>query len=345
MSGGSLVFASYAILVLPFTVISQTPNTETCTPSCGNINISYPFRLNGDPQNCGNEKFELSCEANSTTAVLYLSSGKYYVKSINYNNFTIRVVNAGVLKNNNYYPDPIYSLTTDNFTRDASYYGISSQYISMEPVPVIFVTCKSPMNSTLSIETAPCLTYSSKYSYFMVGSITSFDLGRSCQITQILLTSPASNRNMVSCEGICDEIVRGFELSWFTYGCGKCRIDQVCNTRDDIFNEFEPKPILCRSGSGGSGVLLWSGPSFPSHPAAVQNGNTNQIFLLIQLQCKTYVRFDFICQLAYANPIVFLVYLGERWCDPIKNKLSGKWSFYYVFLFVTSDLYSQLTRL
>lgn len=261
MSRGSLLFASYTILVLlPFTVISQTQNTEdpfvTCTPSCGNINISYPFRLNTDHQNCGNKRFELSCEANSTTAVLYLSSGKYYVKSINYNNFTIRVVNAGVLKNNNYYPDPVYSLTTDNFTRADSYYAISSQYISMEPVPVIFVTCASPMNSTLFIETAPCLTYSSKYSYFMVGSVTSFDLGRSCEITQILLTLPSSNKNMMSCEGICDEIVHGFELSWFTFGCGKCRIDQVCNTPDDIINEFEPKHILCRGASGGSGVLL-----------------------------------------------------------------------------------------
>nr|DAD29542.1 TPA_asm: hypothetical protein HUJ06_031010 [Nelumbo nucifera] len=46
---------------------------EYCAPSsCGKItNISYPFRLKGDPRlDCGDRRYELSCEDNRT--VLYL---------------------------------------------------------------------------------------------------------------------------------------------------------------------------------------------------------------------------------------------------------------------------------
>lgn len=63
-----------------------------CSPSsCGEIhNISYPFSLRGDPKYCGDRRYTLSCENNHT--VLYLYAGKYYVQQINYDNYTIRVV-------------------------------------------------------------------------------------------------------------------------------------------------------------------------------------------------------------------------------------------------------------
>uniref|UniRef100_A0A7N2KLB1 Protein kinase domain-containing protein n=2 Tax=Quercus lobata TaxID=97700 RepID=A0A7N2KLB1_QUELO len=76
-------------------------NDHHCPPSsCGNIhNISYPFRLKSDPEICGDSRYELSCENNRTT-VLYLFAGKYHVQEINYNNYTIRVVDSGIWKDN-----------------------------------------------------------------------------------------------------------------------------------------------------------------------------------------------------------------------------------------------------
>ena len=66
-------------------------NHHLCTSSCGNIhNISYPFRLKDDPRSCGESEFELACENNRT--IFYLYSRKYRVKEINYEIFTIRVV-------------------------------------------------------------------------------------------------------------------------------------------------------------------------------------------------------------------------------------------------------------
>ncbi|KAL6144953.1 hypothetical protein ACLB2K_055642 [Fragaria x ananassa] len=203
----------------------------------------------GDHQSCGDKRFELSCEVNSTTAALYLESGKYYVKSIHYNNFTIRVVESGVQKKKDYCSTPLHSITKYNSAYPYTFPSYEIPYLE-EHVPMILVTCATPMNSTLFIETVSCLnittTYSSKYSYFMVGFVTSFDLGRSCKISQMLLASPSTNSNMVSCEGICDEIVNGFELSWFTYGCGKCKTGEMCELPFyNINNRFNLNTIEC----------------------------------------------------------------------------------------------------
>ena len=110
------------VLLLPLMLLlqqgsSSTTTTEkqhSCPPSsCGKIsNISYPFRLKDDPKHCGDSRYELSCENNEAT--LYLYSGKYYVQSINYNNFTIRVADPGVMESN-CASLPRYSLSRSNF--------------------------------------------------------------------------------------------------------------------------------------------------------------------------------------------------------------------------------------
>jgi hypothetical protein len=53
-----------------------------CDPSsCGDIHdIRYPFRLQEDPENCGDQNNTLSCENNRT--VLYLHAEKYHVRKI-----------------------------------------------------------------------------------------------------------------------------------------------------------------------------------------------------------------------------------------------------------------------
>ncbi|MED6187189.1 hypothetical protein PIB30_074107, partial [Stylosanthes scabra] len=87
-----------------------------CSPSsCGKIsNIKHPFRLKDDPANCGDQRYELSCENNRT--VLYLFPGKSYgVEAINYNNFTIRLVDPGISEND-CSTLPRYSLSRSNFS-------------------------------------------------------------------------------------------------------------------------------------------------------------------------------------------------------------------------------------
>jgi len=88
--------------------------------SCGKItNITYPFRLKGQPKSCGDNRYELACENNVT--VLHLYSGKYHVQAINYNNFTIRVVDPGVDQQTNCSSLPRYFLSRSNFTDTYNY--------------------------------------------------------------------------------------------------------------------------------------------------------------------------------------------------------------------------------
>ncbi|CAL9000281.1 unnamed protein product [Prunus brigantina] len=280
MSGGSLLFAAYTALLLLHvpSSCSQTASNDNsdCTPSCGNINISYPFRLKGDSKHCGNKSFELSCEAkgNGTThhAVLSLFSGKYYVQAINYNNFTIRLVDAGVHKiKDNYFSHPLYSLTPFNFS-DASGYDFRHYYYSpissynfptASSMSIIFLSCENPMNpSDLIVDTAPCISgvnnYSSSanssfsssttYSYFMVqrgyakGPI-SYDFWVSCKITLMIMVSPSTEEHMTSCKGIYNEIAHGFELSWYYYAFEEVTAMEFCRSGES-----------CRLNSTGNGI-------------------------------------------------------------------------------------------
>ncbi|KAL6225378.1 hypothetical protein ACLB2K_004228 [Fragaria x ananassa] len=230
---------------------------------CGNIQISSPFRLQGDPGHCGNKSYELSCEADGTNqshhAILYLFSGKYYVEAINYNNYTIRLVDAGVHNTkDNYFSNPVYPLTVFNFS---SYsfskyqpYSLSYPYFESPDVsfpadqyltaPLVMLSCKNPMNySDLFVETAPCInntsihsssdpSLSTVYSYFMHGRFNKYnepdirtaDLGLSCKITLMVLVSPPptpTDEYIKSCQGIYKQLAYGFQLTWIDYQCRK----------------------------------------------------------------------------------------------------------------------------
>lgn len=236
MSGGILLFAAYTTLLLilpPSFVGSQT----SCALSCGNINIAPPFRLQGDLEGCGNKRYELSCEANIT--VLYLYSGKYYVQEINYDNFTIRLVDAGVGDTNYNFSNPLYSLTRSNFSYTDSYSYSQYGYAELLSVPIIFLSCANPVNSPLFVETAPCINKTMhSNSYFIVpmpNTPRSVFLFRpatwadSCKITLMVLASVSvTEKPTMSCEVLYDELVHGFELSWYNYGCGRCGKDEMC---------------------------------------------------------------------------------------------------------------------
>ncbi|XP_034218912.1 uncharacterized protein LOC117630276 [Prunus dulcis] len=263
MSGGSLLFAAYTVLLLLLVPSSRsqtasnniTADNSDCIRFCGNINISSPFRLKGDSKHCGNKSFELSCEAkgNGTThhAVLYLFSGKYYVQAINYNNFTIRLVDVGVHKiKDNYFSHPLFSLTLFNFSYYSNYTGPLPGYYHRESLmSIVFLSCEIPMHpSHLIVETAPCISgvnnYSSSnssfsnvttYSYFIKfpvrrGGPRSYNFGDSCKITLMVMVSPSTEELMTSCKGIYNEIAHGFELSWLYYACSEtCRSGKFCN--------------------------------------------------------------------------------------------------------------------
>ncbi|KAF9679129.1 hypothetical protein SADUNF_Sadunf07G0107900 [Salix dunnii] len=252
-----LVFACHLplfLLLLAFQNIN-CKDTNLCAPSsCGSQTISNPFRLDSDPLHCGNPLYTLHCEKNTST-VLYLDSRKYYVQAINYNNLTIRVVDAGVKKNDcSSLPD--FSLTYARLGNSRSAYGMFTytntsldhisypytwfQYKKTErkcipkykPLPLsqmmTFINCANPVNSPLYVDTGTCLNgakYSnvslSTHSYVIVGGMKALDLIELCSLERTTLLPVKDYKNM-SFKEIHIQLEYGFELSWHNSRCGSC---------------------------------------------------------------------------------------------------------------------------
>lgn len=92
-----------------------------CASSCGDIrNISYPFRLKGDLPGCGDPHYELSCENSKT--ILDFHSGRYYVKTISYNEHSIHVIDINFSDGSCILPSGSVK-TVKEFSSDSRYNG------------------------------------------------------------------------------------------------------------------------------------------------------------------------------------------------------------------------------
>nr|XP_023916382.1 rust resistance kinase Lr10-like [Quercus suber] len=234
---GLTVLIALVLVHLTCCATTAMANLNCTASSCGNIhNISFPFRLKTDPQNCGNPWYELSCENNRT--VLNGFGGKYYVEEISYNNYTIRIVDSGIQKNN-YFSTPNYSLYRYNFSSQYDGYGYTT-YQRKGTVPerypelsrsLVWMSCEKPVNSSLYLDTSTCnyndnsssISDSKRYRYVTVGITNASQVEDSCQVEKMFLTSwPINNDDPnISCTDVHNKLVYGFELSWL-YGIGIC---------------------------------------------------------------------------------------------------------------------------
>ncbi|KAM1706167.1 hypothetical protein ACFX2K_028347 [Malus domestica] len=224
ISGSRSFTLSLAFLLLG--LCSETCNAKddtsakSCTSSCGHIhNISYPFRLNDDPKHCGDVMYTLSCESNITLLDLP-SSGKYYVQAINYNNKTIRLLDP-VLVNTN------CSSMPRNFQNPL--YLDEPYHSPRNSTSIYYLKCLNPLNSSLYVDTTPCLNNTSSssqpktYSYVKVGQIDVWDLHEGCSAERmtLALVNYVDYRN-VSYKDIHNALMYGLELHFGPFGI-RCR--------------------------------------------------------------------------------------------------------------------------
>ncbi|XP_059435350.1 cysteine-rich receptor-like protein kinase 18 isoform X2 [Corylus avellana] len=187
------------VLVLVHEACSANNSHYQCpASSCGNIhNIRYPFRLNGiDPPNCGDQRYNLSCENNQ--AVLYLYDGRYYVQEIDYHKYTIRLVDSGIQKDNDsfipryslrltnfssgdpYAPYHPYSINCDSCEANGSYCSLSLPNLYQKYM--VFVNCEKQVKSRRYLDISTCfknggvvyssnsfLSHSKRYTYVIAG--------------------------------------------------------------------------------------------------------------------------------------------------------------------------------
>ncbi|KAL2974529.1 hypothetical protein AAZX31_14G110100 [Glycine max] len=233
--GALLVVLLLLLLLVQQNCATKDEQEHGCPPSsCGKItSITYPFRLKGDPKSCGHNRYELACENNVT--VLYLYSGKYHVQAINYNNFTVRVVDPGV-QQQNYSSLPRYFLSQSNFSD--SYSDATDPYqAGLKPINnwawlifqhVVFMNCSHPVTYNRKyVDTAPCVNSDSKgyYIYSIAGDLKAHDFEVGCHVKLVALTSWwGFDTNNHSYTAMHTGLVYGFEISWMHLACDNhCR--------------------------------------------------------------------------------------------------------------------------
>ncbi|KAF5958980.1 hypothetical protein HYC85_000189 [Camellia sinensis] len=217
---------------------SINQNQQLIGSSCGDIhNITFPFQLQSDTQICGgvNNNFTLSCDNNRT--ILSLSSAKYYVHSINYDNSTIRLIDIGIQTNNNNNTNvcssfPNHSLTPSNLTSGDPY---TSTGISL----LVFLNCENPVKSPYYINTTSYCdngidSSSLKgFSYVVAGQVSVWYVADSCTVQTIAVSSSplligteiASN---FSLSDVNKALEYGFEVSWEFKTCKGCKKRASC---------------------------------------------------------------------------------------------------------------------
>uniref|UniRef100_A0A2P2MVW3 Wall-associated receptor kinase galacturonan-binding domain-containing protein n=1 Tax=Rhizophora mucronata TaxID=61149 RepID=A0A2P2MVW3_RHIMU len=251
---GRLPFASYTALLFLVLVFQscdarKTRNANNCpTSSCGTINISPPFRLNTDPNNCGDVKYNLSCEDNSTVALYWGNSvnKKFYVQEIDYNGHTIRVVDAGVDKHD-CSSVPRVPLDYHSYNDSYIYYHYRRYYMYHDYTPIvqrnsaiIFVKCENPVNSPLYLDRGACWRNGSSpaksvdessYHYAIIGDdFTVGELMDQCTIERkSLLLLPFKNSINKSCLEIHRQLAYGFQLKWCDVHCTRGCIIETPN--------------------------------------------------------------------------------------------------------------------
>ncbi|PNX80655.1 stress-induced receptor-like kinase [Trifolium pratense] len=199
----------------------------------------HPFRLKNDPTSCGDPRYELSCENNMTMLTLF--SGKYYVKAINYKNYTIRLVDPGI-QEDDCSSIPHNYLYTSNFT---SYY----RYLEEDPYEtkqyriisdnntrglpmfqhVIYMNCSNPVRDDPAYaDTASCINGGHVYAIagdLKVGNLKDDD----CHVEFVTAISyfgynySSSYWDIPNQKSSYSEIHRmlegGFEVSWMSNPC------------------------------------------------------------------------------------------------------------------------------
>ncbi|RVW87546.1 Rust resistance kinase Lr10 [Vitis vinifera] len=189
---------------------------QTCRPSsCGDIqNISNPFRLKGDPSWCGDSEYELLCENNRT--MVNLDPGKFYVADINYDHYTIRIVDPG-LKKGNCFSTPLYSL---------SYYRFESYDILGVTNTTVLMNCEQPISDDNYIPITPCnssnVTSSSSQAhvYALVGGkyMLVNDIKYSCTILSTITTQFLKSGNL-SMSDLLEVLLLGLDFSFLRFRC------------------------------------------------------------------------------------------------------------------------------
>ncbi|XP_052290941.1 rust resistance kinase Lr10-like [Citrus sinensis] len=204
-----------------------------CSSSCGDVkNISYPFRLKGDPAGCGRPQLELSCESNKT--IFEFNFGKYYVKRISYDKCTISVVDVNLAYGSCSFPSTSFSPPC-LILKYCFYYNLNS-YAN-------YVNCSSNIVDQVSAK-VPCLSNNQSNVYVYVGydliATSISHLPDSCAFISKVPVVLNRSVDKLSYEDLRKSLESGFDLTWSDWSWGLLMMPRYC-----IYNEGVGAKIIC----------------------------------------------------------------------------------------------------
>ena len=200
--GASLIIVVLHVFFLLVCVLGKEKDDkyQICSPSsCGDIrNISYPFRLQGDPPNCGYPEYELICE-NNRTLTINLQGGKYYgkflVTQIDYHDSTIVVVDPGLKKGKCWISSPLHSIAAYHSTHQEHEFPYTLHSQQTLFYVIVLMECEESVSHDDYIPIIPCNTTtttttssSPTYIYAVVGEYMSVeDIPNSCTMSRYMV--------------------------------------------------------------------------------------------------------------------------------------------------------------
>ncbi|XP_065027353.1 rust resistance kinase Lr10-like [Musa acuminata AAA Group] len=154
------------LLLLTTAELCSSQRNKSCPrSSCGDLSIRSPFRLRGDPPDCGEPQLELVCEGKD--AVLYRDSDKYYVTDISYKRGRCRLLYAGFVTGTCRLPPrvPFSAMDFDNFLSPFIY----ESFRGSTTIWASFMNCTKEIHSPEYVA-VPCLSGNNSTTYVVVES-------------------------------------------------------------------------------------------------------------------------------------------------------------------------------
>ncbi|TYG81949.1 hypothetical protein ES288_D01G046500v1 [Gossypium darwinii] len=261
-------FALFVILFPAVRFARSLINQDCGSTFCGNLNISFPFRLKNQPPHCGQYGFEFECENNNRTTLVG-RGGKLSVQQIFYENYTIRMVDASLDTDDcNSLPltsvDQFYYRSYPYDYKLLSFYissSIYNYYGSLETSIIYVMNCTKPIKSSLYIEASRCTIKSNTSSslptshfYFLNGNTHASDINQACTI-EAAVPIMVDNVTGMSTLDIYKKLLEGFWVEWDRCDYQSCYKSKV-SFKDIFFGAYR----LCLLITGGVIFLrLFSG--------------------------------------------------------------------------------------
>ncbi|XP_017980418.1 PREDICTED: LEAF RUST 10 DISEASE-RESISTANCE LOCUS RECEPTOR-LIKE PROTEIN KINASE-like 2.5 [Theobroma cacao] len=201
-----LILLVFALYLFPDPGVARVKYKHCGSSFCGNVNITYPFRLKTQPRSCGHDSYELVCENNRT--IFPMKNGNFYVQDISYSDETIKLLDVSLGNDNCSIPHSSYP-SYPPFSEDNSEFSV-----------MYLVNCTMRINySSVYIGAFRCTNAPSSsqppYSYFLDENTAKSDFYESCTV-EAQVPIMLANITGLSAFDIYTKLLTGFQLSWAT---------------------------------------------------------------------------------------------------------------------------------